>query len=120
MRSSHIPKAGLMLVLITLVIDLTSVLLSIQAAPVRNHERSLTEAAEVVASPANPLTRRVESGLEKGAGNVKAAVQNLGAALDQAANGVADVGGCATAGLGQTVGKIPRATSGSDSDGDDD
>ncbi|KAF7976529.1 hypothetical protein HWV62_6357 [Athelia sp. TMB] len=60
-------------------------------------------------APARRARRRgMDAGLQQGAGNIKAAVQNAGAALDQAANGVADVANTA-AGAGQTVGQVPGA-----------
>lgn len=46
------------------------------------------------------------AGLQEGAGNVKAAVQNAGAALG-AADGAADIAANTLAGAGQTVGQAP-------------
>lgn len=54
-----------------------------------------------------PTLEGLGSGLQQGAGNVKAAVQNAGATLDQAANGVADIAANTVAGAGQTVGQTP-------------
>ncbi|KAH8693103.1 hypothetical protein BGW36DRAFT_362638 [Talaromyces proteolyticus] len=71
-------------------------------------KQSLTSIVEHVASLVNPIAYGVQCGLEKGADNVKAAVQSAGASLDQESNGIADVAGCATAGLGNTVGTVPR------------
>lgn len=58
----------------------------------------------------NPTTEGLDVGMQQGAGNVKAAVQNTGVALDQVANGLADVGGNTVAGLGETLGQTPAGT----------
>lgn len=55
----------------------------------------------------SPVLEGLDIGLQQGAGNVKAAVQNTGVALDQTANGVADIAGNTVAGAGQTVGEAP-------------
>ncbi|KAG0174212.1 hypothetical protein DFQ30_005469 [Apophysomyces sp. BC1015] len=65
-----------------------------------------------VLGAANPLAQGLDTGPQQGAGNVKAAVENAGAAVDQAANAVADVGANAAAGLDQTVGEAPKAVEG--------
>lgn len=56
-----------------------------------------------------PTLHGADIGLQHGAGHIKAAVQNLGTTLNQAAHGVADVAGHTVTGAGQTVGRIPGA-----------
>lgn len=57
----------------------------------------------------NPTAQGLDAGLQQGAGNVKAAVQNAGVAVNQIANGLADVGDNAVLGLGSTAGRAPAA-----------
>ncbi|KAF7976530.1 hypothetical protein HWV62_6359 [Athelia sp. TMB] len=55
------------------------------------------------------FTEGANAGLQQGAGNIKAAVQNAGAGLNQAANGVDYFADDTAAGAGQTVGQLPGA-----------
>lgn len=56
-----------------------------------------------------PTLYGVDTGLQQGAGNVKAAVQNTGVALNQAADGVADIVAHTAVGAGKTIGQVPAA-----------
>ncbi|KAF7975657.1 hypothetical protein HWV62_9121 [Athelia sp. TMB] len=77
-------------------------------APVRRtRRRSLADDVRPVLGAINPLAQGVDAGLQQGAGNVKAAVQNAGAAINQAAGDAGDISADTLAGLGQTLGESP-------------
>ncbi|KAF8548055.1 hypothetical protein OG21DRAFT_1526743 [Imleria badia] len=78
----------------------------------RERRRCLADVLAPLLETLSPTLDGLDAGLQQGAGNVKAAEQNIGAALNQAVNGVADIGAITSAGLGQTVGQAPAAVVG--------
>ncbi|KAG0170142.1 hypothetical protein DFQ28_010887, partial [Apophysomyces sp. BC1034] len=61
--------------------------------------RGLASVVQPVLCAFEPLANGISYGLQHGTGHVKDAVQTLGCGLNQVANGLAKVGGGATAGL---------------------
>lgn len=60
-----------------------------------------------ITSLLKPTLQGAGTGLDQNAGNLKAAVANTGAAVNQIANGLVDIGADTLAGAGQTIDRLP-------------